>query len=172
MSLRNFIPIYLLGITLLLTASYAEESAISGQSSVLSSVESLKQVESICIGSVAGDPVGVKLFVEKLKEQLPKKGFTLSNDQNACDATIVGRFWVFPLGGVFKTNSAAVEITLQNHDLKTIWEETITPPQSLVLGKRMKDRRFGEYAHKRANYPQNRAVDLASFLQADKKRLK
>lgn len=164
---------FLLLLSLVGPVASAEIVPISQEPSTLSVIDSVKNVQSICIGTVIGDPIEVGIFVAELKEQLPKRGFSFSDDKKSCDAIIVGRLLISPLFGYMggRINSV-LYATLLNQNLKTIWKETIEPPGSFPLfEKRTLDRHIEDYYRKRKNYSRNRAIDLACFLDADKKRL-
>ena len=140
-------------------------------------VSSLKDVETICLGYINGDPVNIGKFKLELKENLKEQGFQVTEDRSKCEATLIGALQVNivqndALTVLLATHKWVVypawaQMKLITESYKIIWQRDFNAKTSfeLKLSKNRKKYVIGDGI-------KNRALEIGEALAIDKKMVK
>lgn len=139
----------------------------------LSAVESVKNVNILCLGYIDGRPTETARFKRELETQLNLKGFTVSQDPKTCDATLLGSLQVNvrhedPISALISkawtTHPSWVYVKLVNANFKMVWEKSYEPHGCLVSHFLPSNR-----VYSLSDGIINRAIDVARGLAKAKK---
>jgi hypothetical protein len=99
-------------------------------------VASIKEVNSICLGTISGRADQVFLFKRYLNDQLIAQGFIVTNDPTSCDAVLEGNLHTTsrnlgPIGlalvGTWTKILAAANMQLKNQNNQLVWKKNFKP---------------------------------------------
>lgn len=96
-------------------------------------VESIQNVNTICIGQIISDPRYIADFTQYLKIRLQKEGFAVSDNQKSCDATLSGHLKITETKLFWQDQSKRGKILawgwmdMKNKNSDVLWEKDFHP---------------------------------------------